>query len=169
MMVAAANERIADAWEFADWPDLTKTELRNVQGDGTSGWYIDLEQSGQTDIGTVFGIFRDNPATHVAPRQIQFNLEQEKILLPEGSDLPASVYVRFRTRPTTYLTSNLTADVPAVLSKAVGYYLAAEALTEDGQVDKAMVMEQAGEADLIKEYDKVVFQQDQPRRWTARL
>ena len=70
MLVAAANDAIEQCWTWADWPELMREELRTVQGDSTTGFYIDYVQSGQTEMGEVFAVLRDNPATHVAPRQI---------------------------------------------------------------------------------------------------
>ncbi len=169
MLVAAANDAIEQAWTWADWPELMREELRTVQGDSTNGFYIDYEQSGQTAMGEVFAVLRDNPATHVAPRQIGFTLLGDSIRFPEDTDLPASVYVRYRIRPTDYSASNLSATVPAVLGKAVSYILAAALLEEDGQLDKSLLMEQKAEAELISERDKYVFQQGQTQRWTARV
>ena len=169
MLVAAANDAIAQCWEWADWPELMREESRTVQGDSTNGFYIDYAQAGQTEMGEVFAVFRDNPATHVAPRQIGYTLLGDSIRFPEDSDLPTSVYVRFRVRPTEYTTSNLLATVPTVLGKAVSYMLTASLLEEDGQMDKALLMEQKAEAELISERDKYVFQQGQTQRWTARV
>ena len=61
MMVAAANERIADCWEWADWPELCRVEERTVEGDDTTGYFIPYEQVGQTAMGEVFAVLRDNP------------------------------------------------------------------------------------------------------------
>ena len=169
MLVAAANDAVEQCWTWADWPELMREELRTVQGDSTNGFYIDYEQSGQTDMGEVFAVLRDNPATHVAPRQIGYTLLGDSIRFPEDTDLPASVYVRYRTRPTEYSASNLSATVPAVLGKAVSYMLAAALLEEDGQMDKSSLMEAKAEAELISERDKYVFQQGQTQRWTARV
>jgi hypothetical protein len=169
MMTAAANERIADCWEWADWPELMRVESRTVQGDATNGYYIDYEQSGQTAMGEVFGVLRDNPATHAAPRAIGFTLLGDAIRFPEDTDLPTTVWVNFRIRPTEYSASNLTATVPAVLAKAVGLMLSADLLQEDGQTDKALAMEQLAEAELIAQRDKYYFQQGQPSMWTARV
>ena len=169
MLVAAANDAIEQCWTWSDWPELMREELRTVQGDSTSGYYIDYVQSGQTEMGEVFAVLRDNPATHVAPRQIGYTLLGDSIRFPEDTDLPASVYVRYRIRPTDYSASNLSATVPAVLGKAVSYMLAAALLEEDGQMDKALLMEQKAEAELISERDKYVFQQGQTQRWTARV
>ena len=128
MLVAAANDAIEQCWTWADWPELMREESRTVQGDSTNGYYIDYVQSGQTEMGEVFAVLRDNPATHVAPRQIGYTLLGDSIRFPEDTDLPASVYVRYRTRPTDYSASNLSATVPAVLGKAVSYMLAAALL-----------------------------------------
>lgn len=169
MLVAAANDAIEQCWAWSDWPELMREESRTVQGDSTNGYYIDYEQSGQTPMGEIFQVLRDNPATHVAPRQIGYTLLGDSIRFPEDADLPASVYVRFRIRPTDYSASNLSATVPAVLGKAVSYMLAASLLEEDGQMDKSSLMEAKAEAELISERDKYVFQQGQTQRWTARV
>jgi hypothetical protein len=169
MMTAAANERIADCWEWADWPELMRVESRTVQGDATNGYYIDYEQSGQTAMGEVFGVLRDNPAKHAAPRAIGFTLLGDAIRFPEDTDLPTSVWVNFRVRPTEYSASNLTATVPSVIAKAVGLMLSADLLQEDGQTDKALAMEQLAESELISQRDKYYFQQGQPSMWTARV
>ena len=169
MLVAAANDAVEQAWTWADWPELMREELRTVQGDSTNGFRLDYEQPGETPMGEVFAVLRDNPATHVAPRQIGYSLLGDSIRFPEDTDLPASVYVRYRIRPTDYSASNLSATVPAVLGKAVSYMLAAALLEEDGQLDKSLLMEQKAEAELISERDKYVFQQGQTQRWTARV
>jgi hypothetical protein len=169
MLVAAANEAIAQCWEWADWPELMRTESRTVQGDETNGFYIDYAQAGQTPMGEVFAVLRDNPNTHVAPREIGYTLLGSAIRFPQSTDLPTTVYVRYRLRPDTYTASNLSATVPAVLAKAVGYMLTASLLEEDGQLDKALLMEQKAEAELISERDKYYFQQGQPSMWTARV
>jgi hypothetical protein len=169
MLVAAANDAIEQCWTWADWPELCRVESRTVQGDATSGFYIDYAQVGQTPIGEVFSVLRDNPNTHVAPREIGFTLLGSAIRFPQSTDLPTTVWVRFRIRPDTYTASNLAATVPAVLAKAVGYLLTASLQEEDGQMDKALLMEQKAETELISERDKYYFQQGQPSMWTARV
>jgi hypothetical protein len=169
MMTAAANERIADCWEWADWPELMRVEERTVEGDETNGYFIPYEQVGQTAMGEVFAVLRDNPATHVAPRAIGYTLLGDNVRFPQSSDLPTTVWVNFRIRPTEYSASNLTATVPAVIAKAVGLMLSADLLQEDGQTDKALAMEQMAESELISQRDKYYFQQGQPSMWTARV
>jgi hypothetical protein len=169
MMVAAANERIADCWEWADWPELMRVESRTVEGDSTNGYYIPSEQVSQTPMGEVFAIYRDSPATHVAPRQIGFTLLGDNIRFPEDTDLPTTVWVNYRIRPTEYSASNLSATVPSVIAKAVALMLTSDLLTEDGQLDKALAMEQMAESELISQRDKYYFQQGQPSMWTARV
>jgi hypothetical protein len=169
MMTAAANERIADCWEWADWPELMRVEERTVEGDETTGYFIPYEQTGETAMGEVFAVLRDNPATHVAPRAIGYTLLGDNVRFPQSTDLPTTVWVNYRVRPTEYSASNLTATVPAVIAKAVGLMLSADLLQEDGQTDKALAMEQLAESELISQRDKYYFQQGQPSMWTARV
>jgi hypothetical protein len=169
MMTAAANERIADCWEWADWPELMRVEERTVEGNDTTGYFIPYEQTGETAMGEVFAVLRDNPATHVAPRQIGYTLLGDNVRFPQSTDLPTTVWVNYRIRPTEYSASNLTATVPAVIAKAVGLMLSADLLQEDGQTDKALAMEQMAESELISQRDKYYFQQGQPSMWTARV
>jgi hypothetical protein len=169
MMTAAANERIADCWEWSDWPELMRVEERTVEGNDTTGYYIPYEQVGQQVMGEVFSVLRDNPATHVAPRAIGYTLLGDNVRFPQSTDLPTTVWVNFRVRPTEYSASNLTATVPAVIAKAVALMLTSDLLTEDGQLDKALAMEQMAESELISQRDKYYFQQGQPSMWTARV
>jgi hypothetical protein len=169
MMTAAANERIADCWEWTDWPELMRVEERTVEGNDTTGYFIPYEQVGQTPMGEVFAVLRDNPATHVAPRQIGYTLLGDSVRFPQSTDLPTTVWVNYRIRPTEYSASNLSATVPAVIAKAVGLMLSADLLQEDGQTDKALAMEQMAESELISQRDKYYFQQGQPSMWTARV
>jgi hypothetical protein len=169
MMTAAANERIADCWEWADWPELMRVEERTVEGNDTTGYFIPYEQVGQQVMGEVFSVLRDNPATHVAPRQIGYSLLGDNVRFPQSTDLPTTVWVNFRIRPTEYSASNLSATVPAVIAKAVALMLTSDLLTEDGQLDKALAMEQMAESELISQRDKYYFQQGQPSMWTARV
>jgi hypothetical protein len=169
MMTAAANERIADCWEWADWPELMRVEERTVEGNDTTGYFIPYEQVGQQVMGEVFSVLRDNPATHVAPRQIGYTLLGDNVRFPQSTDLPTTVWVNYRIRPTEYSASNLSATVPAVIAKAVGLMLSADLLQEDGQSDKALAMEQMAESELISQRDKYYFQQGQPSMWTARV
>jgi hypothetical protein len=169
MMVAAANERIADCWEWADWPELMRVEERTVEGNDTTGYFIPYEQTGETAMGQVFGVLRDSPATHVSPRSIGFTLLGDNVRFPQSTDLPTTVWVNYRVRPTEYSASNLSATVPAVIAKAVALMLTSDLLTEDGQLDKALAMEQMAESEMISQRDKYYFQQGQPSMWTARV
>ncbi len=169
MLVAAANDAIESCWTWADWPELCRIEERTIQGNATTGWYIDYEQVGETAMGEVFNIYRDNPNTHAAPRELQYTLLGDSIRFPDDAEIPTTAWVRYRLRPDTYTTSNLTATVPAVLSKAVGYYLTASLLEEDGQLTKSTLMEEKAMNELVTERDKFYFQQNQPQAWSARI
>jgi len=174
MMAAALNERIAQAWEFAEWPELVRTEERTVQGSPATGFYLEYAQAGETAMGEVFRVSSEDPATHAAPRAVGFRLGEDAVVF--GPDTPAVVWVTYRLRPSprsvdaTDARDEWSADflddlVPRVLSHAAGLYLTADLLAEDGQVDKAAYYEAAAENELIRQQDKVVFQQGQFRRW----
>jgi hypothetical protein len=169
MMVAAATDRIAECWQWADWPELCRVEERTVQGNETTGFFIDYVQVGETPMGEIFRVYRDNPATSFSAREIPYTLLGDSIRFANSEAVPPTVFVRYRLRPDTYSTSNLTATVPAVLSKAVAYLLTADLLEEDGQYDKALVLEQKAESELIMQRDKYVFQQNQTPMWSARI
>lgn len=169
MLVAAANDAIESCWTWADWPELCRIEERTIQGNSTTGYFLDYEQSGETPMGEVFNIYRDNPNTHASPRELQYTLLGDSIRFPDDTEIPTTAWVRYRLRPDTYTTSNLTATVPAVLSKAVGYYLTASLLEEDGQLTKSTLMEEKAMNELVTERDKFYFQQNQPQTWSARI
>ena len=172
IMVDNLASHLRDAWEFYDWPDLTRTEERTTQTGVEEDIYLDLAQAGETEIGDVFAVYQDNPHTHAAPREIAFSLDLDKIRLP--SDCPDTVYVKFRLVPTdvptalqTSLQTALDLNVPQILSDYLKFSLTGDLLTEDGQLDKAQVMYQRAELSIVKETEKFTFQQKQTRRWTA--
>ena len=170
IMLSNLDIHLRAAWEFFDWPDLTNIELRTVQTGAEDDLYIDKAQVGETEIGEIFSIYLDNPATHAAPREINFWLDQDKIRLP--SDSLDEVYVRFRTVPTTISPVTATAlaqTIPAILADYIRFNLTADLMTEDGQESKSQVMQQRAETYLVSEMDKVIFQQRQPRRWSAQV
>jgi len=169
MLVAAANDAIETCWTWADWPELCRIEERTIQGNATTGWFIDYEQVGETAMGEIFAVTRDNPNTTHSPRELQYSLLGDSIRFPDDAEIPTTAWVRYRLRPDTYSTSNLTATVPAVLAKAVGYYLTAALLEEDGQLTKSTLMEEKAMNELVTERDKFYFQQNQPQTWSARV
>ena len=170
IMLSNLDIHLRAAWEFYDWPDLTRIELRTVQTGVDDDIYIDLAQAGETEIGTLFNVYQDNPNTHAAPREINFWVDVDKIRLP--SDCPDEVYVRFRLVPTEISATTSTAlaqTVPQFLADYIKFELTADLQTEDGQEDKSQVMQQRAETCLVSEMDKIVFQQRQPRRWSAQV
>jgi hypothetical protein len=61
IMVDNLSSHLRDAWEFYDWPDLTRTEERTVQTGVDEDIYIDLAQASETEIGDVFRSTRTIP------------------------------------------------------------------------------------------------------------
>jgi hypothetical protein len=170
IMVDNLGMHLRDAWEFYDWPDLTRVEERTTQTGVDEDIYLDLAQPGETEIGDVFAVFQDNVHTHAAPREIPFSLDLDKIRLP--SDCPDTVYVKFRLPSpdiSPVLATALAQTVPQFLADYVKFSLSGDLQTEDGQIDKAQVMYQRAELSLVKETEKFTFQQRQVRRWTANV
>jgi hypothetical protein len=73
IMVDNLSMHLRDAWEFYDWPDLTRVEERTTQTGVDEDIYLDLAQPSETEIGDVFAVYQDNPNTHAAPREIAFS------------------------------------------------------------------------------------------------
>ena len=170
IMLSNLDIHLRSAWDFFDWPDLTRIEERTVQTGVDDDIYLDLAQAGETEIGTLFTVYQDNPNTHAAPREISFWVDVDKVRLP--SDCPDEVYVRFRTIPTEISATTATAlaqTIPAILADYIRFMLTSDLLTEDGQEDKSQVMQQRAEIYLVSEMDKIIFQQRQPRRWSANV
>ena len=175
IMVDNLGMHLRDAWEFYDWPDLTRTEERTTQTGVDDDIYIDLAQAAPAqEIGDVFAVYQDNPHTHAAPREIHFSLDLDKIRLP--SDCPDTIYVKFRLVPTnvaaalqTSLQTALALNIPQILADYLKFSLTGDLLTEDGQLDKAQVMYGRAELSLVKETEKFTYQQGQVRRWTAQV
>jgi hypothetical protein len=170
IMVDNLSSHLRDAWEFYDWPDLTRVEERTTQTGTDEDIYLDLAQVGETEIGDVFAVYQDNPNTHAAPREIHFSLDLDKIRLP--SDCPDTIYVRFRLPApdiSAVLATALAQTVPQILADYLKFSLSGDLQTEDGQLEKAQVMYQRAELSLVKETEKFTFQQRQVRRWTANV
>ena len=171
IMVDNLSSHLRDAWEFYDWPDLTRVQERTTQTGPDDDIYLDLAQAGSptpTVIGDVFAVYQDNPNTHAAPREIHFSLDLDKIRLP--SDCPDTVYVKFRLPSpdiSPVLATALATTVPQILADYLKFSLTGDLLTEDGQLDKAQVMYGRAELSLVKETEKFTYQQKQTRRWTA--
>ena len=169
IMLANVEDHVRDAWEWDEWPDLCRTELRTVQTDADGGFYLDLAQSGQTAMGAVFDVTMDNPNTHASPRRVRHWLDVDKVRLE--STAPATVYVRYRLEPTEISATRATAlaqAVPGILADYVKLSLTGDLLTEDGQLDKAEVMFAKADDCLVREADKILAQQG-PRRWMAKM
>jgi hypothetical protein len=170
IMVDNLSMHLRDAWEFFDWPDLTRVEERTTQTGVDEDIYLDLAQPSETEIGDVFAVYQDNPNTHAAPREIAFSLDLDKIRLP--SDCPDTIYVKFRLPSpdiSPVLATALAQTVPQILADYTKFSLTGDLLTEDGQLDKAQVMYGRAELSLVKETEKFTYQQRQVRRWTAQV
>ncbi len=163
MMVAAANGRMDECWNWTDWPDLCRTEQRTVQGDATTGRHLPLSQTGKQTMGEIFRVWLQNPAIHPAPRQTPYVVGDERIIFPQGA--PDDVWVYYRLPVQELAADDPAAQVPQVLARAIEFGLTADLLDEDGQLDKATLNEQRMDEELIRQRDRYTFQQNQTPRW----
>ena len=84
------SKRLATGWEYSFWPDVTRVEQRTP-----ADQVIAYEQTDETVIGHVEGVYRRDPRTCTNPCPIPFLLTNEGISV---LDPATSVWVRFRLR-----------------------------------------------------------------------
>ena len=125
---------------------------------------ISLDQSGATPIGEVINVFSCDPRNNRVAPELSYEITGDGILFhPWFLSPPATVCVKFTTRPQTYSTSSLTNGdtVPYVIAEAVKAFACGMALREDGQFDKAAAMDQVGMNYLEDEFQKIESKQNQ--------
>lgn len=94
------NSRIHVAWGWDRWPELCTFELRDVvTNDGVRS--IPLESGALTAIGEIFGVYIDNPDTALSPRETQWALRSDRIIL-DPSRQETQLYIYYRTRPSQF-------------------------------------------------------------------
>jgi hypothetical protein len=170
IMVDNLGMHLRDAWEFYDWPDLTRTEERTTQTGVDEDIYIDLAQASETEIGDVFAVYQDNPNTHAAPAKSPSASTSTKSACPATAPTPSTSNSGcHRHDISPVLATALAQTVPQILADYCKFSLTGDLLTEDGQLDKAQVMYGRAELSLVKETEKFTFQQRQVRRWTAQV
>ena len=124
---------------------------------------VSLEQAGETAIGEILEVYGADPRVTPGATRYPFSLVEDGILVRSG---PATVWLEFTLRPPAFAVADLdAATFPAVLAESVKLLAAAEAQREDGQFEKAGVLESAGMALFDGELDKIELKQGQQRRW----
>jgi hypothetical protein len=91
------TRRVREGWEYDLWPELMTVEARTpVAG------LIAYEQSGQTQLGEVEGVYSANPETAAnTARSLGFTMSAAGAQITDTA-APASVYLRFRRRPNRF-------------------------------------------------------------------
>lgn len=82
--------------------------------------YIELEQTGQTAIGEVRGVFHHNPLTTRQPRRIEVMMGPHGLHLL-GESLPPSAWVFYRQRPNEYTGDDYSATATYAAGAAIYY------------------------------------------------
>ena len=88
-MVPFLNLKMQEAWSFGPWPEWTLTEERTPVD-----YLIDREQSEETKIGMVFGVYEKDPRKYKNVKEVAFTEGQDGIWLPEST--LATVWVQFQ-------------------------------------------------------------------------
>jgi hypothetical protein len=124
---------------------------------------IALEQAGETAIGEVIDVWSADRRVATGAVRYGFEIMEDGLLVASG---PAQPWVEFTLRPSVFTTSDLDANTyPRALAESVKLLAAADAQREDGQFEKAGVLEGLGYAKLDAELDKLEMKQGQQRRF----
>jgi hypothetical protein len=116
------------AWTFGPWPQTTRTEERTPDADRL----IDFAQDDELVIETIFGVYKNDPATATNPMEIKgCRIGRDGITVPMGS--PATVWVAFREPPPEW-----TCEIPATgatMAAGATYYDPADGLCREVLVE----------------------------------
>jgi len=129
---------------------------------------IDLDQAGQTPIGEVIDVYESDPRYLRTARPVPWELTANGIE-PRVRTIPATLCVKFTTRPPTFTTASFTNGdtLPYVLAEGVKYLACGCAQREDGQFEKAAAMDAQASAYFDIEIDKIEMKQGQQRRFSV--
>ena len=159
----------------AHWSVLPSSASVSYQIGGIL-YAISLDQAGQTPIGEVIDVTINDPRTSRAILTVPWELTENGIVVrprngwgTTSQNIPGTVWVQFTSRPQQYTTSSYTNGdtVPWVLAEGVKLMSVALAHREDGQFDKANVMDQLAQEALAIEFDKIEMKQGQFGRFTC--
>ena len=127
-----------------------------------------------TPIGEVINVFAADPRTARYAQPISWWLTENGIVALQNQvsspTVPSLVWVQYTTQPQTYSASQYgdgITNVPYVISEAVKHYALAMMHREDGQFDKANIMDQLGRQYLDIEWDKLEMKQSQQGKFQA--
>lgn len=116
-----------------------------------------------SDIGEIMRVTEKDPYAHGSPTEVAYRVEYSAsgygrvVLVNRAGTAP--VYVLYRTPFTDYVSSDT--DFPYIFSEYVVAGAYSDYLTADGQLDKAMAIQQQAESILLAELDKLERQQGQ--------
>lgn len=102
------------AWNWAEWPELQRTRERTP-----SSGLITWEESGQPDMGTIYGVTIDDPNTTVNPRPVLWRYDASGLGI-RVFDVTGNVFVR-HSRKAPELTTTAWASGTTYATGAVAY------------------------------------------------
>ena len=137
---------------------------------------LDQTMNGQslTPIGEVINVFAADPRTARFAKPISWWLTEDGIVAMQNQvsspTVPPLIWIQYTIRPTTYTSANYNdgvSTVPYVIAEASKHHALAMMHREDGQFDKATVMDQLGRQYLDVEWDKLEMKQSQTGKFQA--
>jgi hypothetical protein len=87
------NSNLRYIWENFEWPEICPTEQRYPDSFGV----IELDNTGGTEIGEVFGVYDANPLLAAGANEVNWVLTADGIQLT-GTDITSAVWVHFKKR-----------------------------------------------------------------------
>lgn len=87
------NSNLRYIWETFEWPEICPTEQRFPNASGV----LELDNTGETEIGEVFAIYSANPLLAAGASEVSWVLTSDGAQLT-GTDLSSAVWVYFKER-----------------------------------------------------------------------
>jgi|DEB0MinimDraft_6_1074348.scaffolds.fasta_scaffold09658_5 hypothetical protein len=150
------NKWIRLAWERWEWPEVITIEERTPDSNGL----IDYEQGGETAISGFFNIYDVNPRSTQVPQEYTFELDGNGANLIDWDSDSGTVFVRFRTKVSTYTTVG-TQTIPYIFLPYLINVCYADWLKAEGQHGKAQMAMDEAEQMILFEIEKFERQQNQ--------
>ena len=94
------SKRVKLVWESSRWPEVCVTESRTpTQTGGNEGNYVDLKQSGQTEIGEVFNVWNKSPKSNTGLKDLTWYKSENGVQISENT---TPVFIHYRKVPPTF-------------------------------------------------------------------
>lgn len=117
MVESFFNGAVRTIWEYARWPDICVIESRTPN----SSYVIEWEQTGQTEIESVFGIYDYDPHGTINTSDLAYDIIADGVKLKGSDQTTDAVYVWYRKRVPDYTGSDYSATTTYAVGDQVYY------------------------------------------------